>query len=98
MKHLLIILLLTSCTSELFITKKYIGKVVNIYDNCVITSQGYFYLTDKANPPDTAYCYLRYVEKRISGSCGTCYVLYFTWEGTDSLYLIRQNPFTGEIF
>ena len=98
MKTIILFILLTSCTPELFITKKYIGKVVNTYDNCIITDKGYFYLTEEINPPDTAYCYLKYIEKRIPGSCGTYYVLYFTWEGTDSLYLIRQNPFTGEIY
>jgi hypothetical protein len=99
MKTIILILLLTSCAStDLMITKKYIGKVMSHNGDQILTSRGDFHLYEPVEPPDTAYCYLRYIEQGIPGSVGTYYVLYFTWEGTDSIYKVKQNPFTGEIF
>ena len=98
MKHLIFILLLTSCSPELFITKKYIGRYVSSYENTVVTDNVMLTLTERCTPPDSVYCYIKFIEHRIPGSCFSRYVMYFTYEGTDSLYLIRQNPITGEIY
>ena len=105
-------ILLVGCTSKrniiyedtLYITRKYIGdfdtlvvekRIAHIY-----TSQAVFNILGgtSLNIEKGAKCYLRYIPERLVGSHSKVYILYFTWDGTEDLFVLRQNIYTGEIY
>jgi hypothetical protein len=101
MKPFLLLFLFTfgcAVQDELVITRKYVGKVISHPGNEIMTERYTFHMLDIPEPPDSAWCYLQYKEKSIPGSVMTQYILYFTWNGTDELYMLRQNPYTGIVY
>lgn len=42
-------------------------------------------------------CYVKYIAESLPGSNTKIWVLYFTWDGTEDLYELRQNWITGQI-
>ena len=100
------------CTSQqnivhedtLYVTRKYVGdcegvvadkKLTKIY-----TSQHIFSLTGhpELNLSKGDRCYVKYIAERLAGTPSKVWVLYFTWDGCEDLYMLRQDYFTGQIY
>ncbi len=110
MKKLLIILfiLFASCSryneNVLFVTRKYCGNfdtlIVEKKFTKIYTTQDYFYIVNGVNLqiPKDSKCYVKYIEETLSGQIGSSvWILYFTWDGMDDLYMLKQNFITGKI-
>lgn len=112
MKYLIFIsLLMFGCASQkdvihedtLYITRKYIGDFIELRTDkkatCIMTSDALFYVHGKPelNIPDYSRCYVKYIPEKIAGSMSKYWVLYFTWDGTEDLFMIKQNWITGDI-
>lgn len=93
----------------LYITRKYVGRL----DSTVIepyvlrggvthiyTDSMDFYLDGmiELDAQQGDKCYLRYIHESTAGSMWGHWVLYFTWNGTEDLYMLRQDRFTGEVY
>ena len=87
---------------ELYVTKRYAGKFVKFIPekHCtqIQTDHEIFYLAGHPdiNIPINASCYVKYSAESMAGT--KFWVLYFTWDGTDDLFLVKQNPYTGEVY
>jgi len=110
MKTLIILLLLFSgCATylhedSLYVTRKYCGTFdtlcIEKKDVKIITSEQYFYIHGRValNIPPRARCYVKYIRETLPDSYGSSvWILYFTWDGTEDLYMIKQNYITGQI-
>jgi hypothetical protein len=51
----------------------------------------------KIDIPENSKCFVKYLPERIAGSNSMAWILYFTWDGTENLYRIKQDYFTGQI-
>jgi hypothetical protein len=101
-------IVLCSCTHQiyentLYITRKYCGTLerVDIEKKYVRiqTSETYFYiLRTEVEIPIGVKCYVKYIPENLPSNIDSkVYILYFTWDGTEDLYMIRQNYITGQI-
>ena len=112
MKTIALILLLSFCgcvgmrpihQGGLYITRKYCGDfdtlITGKKESIVRTSDAYFYIPAKVilNIPKDTRCYIRYIPELLSGTSNSVWILYFTWDGTEDLYMIKQNFITGRI-
>lgn len=114
MKTLLIIsiAILCSCTSQLeiihedtlYVTRKYVGDFADLgvdkRTTRIITTEAVFHLTGTPtlNIPPNAKCYVKYIPERMAGATSKYWVLYFTWDGTEDLFMLKQNWITGKIY
>ncbi len=113
MKSLLFValLILVGCSSanriyedQLYVTKKYVGcfikqvplkkriEIVTMLDTFSVVGHPVLDI------PAEARCYVKYSPERRAGTIRRFWILYFTWDGTDDLYMVGQNPYTGEIY
>lgn len=88
----------------LYVTRKYCGdfdslKIERRYTR-IYTSQAEFQIRGRVDldVPLGARCYVRYIPQRLPGLGSEVWVLYFTWDGTADLYMLRQDPITGKIY
>ena len=86
----------------LYVTRKYIGDfdtsfVEGKYTK-VVTTKDYFYIAGRVELiiPDKAKCYLKYESQNIKFD--KYWILYFTYEGTEDYYMLRQNYIIGKIY
>lgn len=113
MKTILLVLILAcaGCSSanriyedELYVTKKYVGKFVELVPEkrCtnIKTDSESFYLhghPDIVIPPG-ARCYVKYSAESMAGTMRKFWILYFTYDGTEDMFIVRQNQYTGEVY
>lgn len=110
MKTLIILLFfLCGCVAEqvhndrMYITRQYVGNFVSVTQEkkvtVINTTETNFKILGNAQLKiiEDARCYVKYIPERIAGSNSMAWVLYFTWDGTENLYRIKQNYFTGQI-
>jgi hypothetical protein len=71
------------------------GKITKIYTT---THEFYLWGRPELEIPQGASCYVKYIPETIPGSMGKRWVLYFTWDGTEDLFMLAQDPYTGVIF
>lgn len=108
---IVIALFLVGCSStnriyedELYITKKYVGKFIRFVPEkrCtnIQTDRESFYIMGHPdiNIPVGAPCYVKYSAESKAGTLRKFWILYFTWDGTDDLYMVKQNPYTGKVY
>ena len=113
MKTIIIViaLILAGCSSanriyedELYITKKYVGKFVRFVPEkrCteIQTDRETFYLAGHPDIdiPSGARCYVKYSAESRAGTIRKFWILYFTYDGTDNFYMVKQNPYTGQVY
>jgi hypothetical protein len=90
--------------SRLYVTKKYAGNFVRMvpqkHCTAIITTEAAFYIlgTPALDIPAGARCYCKYSPESRAGTLRKFWVLYFTWDGTNDMYMIKQNPYTGKIY
>lgn len=107
MKYLALILtiFLFACSVQrvhentLYVTRAYVGIYVDRAEwtnGCkVFTDRHLFFVIGRLpNIPNNAKCYIQL--KRIKRLEGDFYRSYFAWDGTDSLYLLRQNVYNAK--
>jgi hypothetical protein len=86
------------------VTRKYCGNLDTTFVQGkyikVITTTDYFYIDGKIDIdiPKNTRCYLRYIPEHLPGTYHNVWVLYFTFDGTDNLYMLKQNFITGRIY
>ena len=103
-------IILSSCVStnrihedKMYLTRKYCGDFVGIvpvnkrYTRIYTTQATFKIVSHIINVPIHARCYLRYIPQRLPDHHFDVWILYFTWDGTDDLYMLSQNIYTGEI-
>ena len=88
----------------MYVTRKYCGTfdtlIVGRRDIRIVTSEDYFYIPGRIriDVPKNARCYVKYLRESLPDTPGSyIWILYFTWDGTDDLYMIKQNFITGQI-
>ncbi len=110
--HILLISVFFSCTTtqdliyedSLYVIRKYIGDFVELRIEkrmtCVYTTEAVFYIQGQPELKilEGARCYARYIPERMAGANFMSWVLYFTWDGTEDLYILEQDWITGEIY
>jgi|WetSurMetagenome_2_1015567.scaffolds.fasta_scaffold421471_2 hypothetical protein len=88
----------------LYVTRKYCGDfdtlIIGKKETKIITTQHELFIWGNIplDIPKHTKCYLRYIPETPSGQMATFWVLYFTWDGTDDLFMLRQNYITGEVY
>jgi len=108
---LVIALFLAGCSSSnriyednLYVTKKYVGNFVRMVPEkrCtnIQTDQESFYLCGHPdiNIPVGTRCYVKYSAESRAGTIRKFWILYFTWDGTEDMYLVKQDPYTGQVY
>ena len=108
---LLTLVLLVGCLSQnsihedtLYVTRKYVGDLdtitVDKSTTNVFTTEALYCIWGKPrlNIPKGARCYVKYIPQRMPGTANIIWILYFTWDGTDDLIMLRQNYITGEVW
>jgi len=94
----------------IYITRKYIGDFISqhtIAEGRIFKRDVTVIITDQAivktfgrpkiEIPYGARCYLRYIAE-ILPPHSRVWVLYLTWDGTEDLYKLWQDPYTGRVF
>lgn len=97
---------------QLYVTRKYVGnfdttvvvqerQLFFCHDITIIyTDRAHFRIW--GNPgldiPPSARCYLRYIAEVLPGPRKKVWVLYFTWDGTENLYMLQQDYYTGKVY
>jgi len=105
---IIIIAICVSCSKyaedALYITRKYCGNFDTLivgkrYTEIYTTQDNFLILKGiNLNIPKGSPCYVKYIRERLSGTkFNDIWILYFTWEGTSDLYMIKQNYITGRI-
>ena len=108
---LVLILICSGCTSasrihedNLYVTKKYVGDFVMLdvgkRETNIITNLESFYIygNPDLNIQPGARCYVKYSAESKAGTMRKFWILYFTWDGTEDWYMLRQNAYTGEVY
>ena len=109
---ILVGIILAGCTTsedlvyedQLRITRKYIGEYIQTVDQkrniSIYTTEAVVKIAGhpELKIPEGSSCYLRYRAEQYAGNLQRYYVLYFTWNGTNDLYMVYQNPITGQIY
>ncbi len=110
--RLSLFILLISCTSQrniinedtLYVTRKYVGDFIELRIDKkvthILTTEAVFYIMGKPRMkiPVKSKCYVKYIAERLPGSHTKVWILYFTWDDTEDLYMLKQNWITGEIY
>ncbi len=110
--HCILLVIIIGCVSQrdiihedtLYVTRKYIGNFIELRVDkkatCIVTTDALFYIIGKPllEIPDSSRCYVKYIPERLVGSNTSVWILYFTWDGTEDLFVLRQNKYTGEIY
>ena len=109
---LIIIIILTGCMSQkdisykdsLYLTRKYVGDFIEMVPGKriteIVTTRESFYILGKPELDihKGVRCYVKYYPEKIANSMTTYFVLYFTWNGTRDMYVVRQDWITGRIY
>lgn len=108
----ILILALMGCASQqnvihedaLYVTRKYVGEyevsLPGKNSTRIVTTQNTFSITGnpQLNLSEGDRCYVKYIAERLAGTHSNVWVLYFTWDGTEDLYMLRQDWVTGQIY
>jgi len=108
-KILIILICFYGCASShiyedtLYVTRKYVGDfekvIVEKKISKIYTTDSVFCILGKPNLsiPDSVRCYVKYIPERLAGNNAKTWILYFTWDGTEDLFMLYQNYITGEL-
>lgn len=89
--------------NKMYITRKYCGDYIEQITidkrfERIYTTQAIFQIRSGViNVPVGTRCYIKYRAEIWAGQRAPVWVLYFTWDGTKDLFMLRQNVMTGEI-
>jgi hypothetical protein len=84
-----------SCGNLISIHKELSGPQKNSYH--IQTDRAMFHIKELPTIPTGTRCYFQLRETALPGGTQV-WMLYFTWDGTDHLCMVRQNFITGEIY
>lgn len=90
----------------MYITKQYCGILLSDQQvksdyfkgtTYIVTDRTSFHVKGYYTFPDSVRCYFQ-LKKSLYGSGTVIWMCYFTYEGTDKLYYILQDPILGKIY